>query len=76
MPHTPDDDLDTVDPAPPVYHAERALLGALLLEPRRLQDAAHLVPEAFSTAEHRALFTAIRSLPAPDPARHARRGRG
>ncbi|MFE0087641.1 DnaB-like helicase N-terminal domain-containing protein [Streptomyces sp. NPDC058991] len=75
MAHTPDhhqdDDLDTLPPPQPVYYAEQALLGALLLEPQRLGDVPGLGPDAFSTAAHAALFAAIRSLPAPDPVQHA-----
>ncbi|WP_274912515.1 DnaB-like helicase N-terminal domain-containing protein [Streptomyces sp. WZ-12] len=72
MPRTPtsdEDDLDT--PAPPVFFAEQALLGALLLEPHRLDEVPGIGPEAFSSAAHSAVFAAIRSLPAPDPAQHA-----
>ncbi|AIA06631.1 DnaB-like helicase N-terminal domain-containing protein [Streptomyces noursei] len=72
MPRTPasdEDDLDT--PTPPVFFAEQALLGALLLEPHRLGEVPGIGPEAFSTAAHSAVFAAIRSLPAPDPAQHA-----
>ncbi|WP_044378592.1 DnaB-like helicase N-terminal domain-containing protein [Streptomyces noursei] len=72
MPRTPasdEDDLDT--PTPPVFFAEQALLGALLLEPHRLGEVPGIGPEAFSTAAHSAVFAAIRSLPAPDPDLHA-----
>ncbi|MFF2189647.1 DnaB-like helicase N-terminal domain-containing protein [Streptomyces sp. NPDC058155] len=75
MPRTPDpieDDLDSLPPPPPVFHAEQALLGALLLEPHRVADLTGISFEAFSTAAHAALLTAIRSLPAPDPAQHAK----
>ncbi|MEV4997415.1 DnaB-like helicase N-terminal domain-containing protein [Streptomyces niveus] len=75
MPRTPDpieDDLDSLPPPPPVFHAEQALLGALLLEPHRVADLTGITVEAFSTAAHAALFTAIRSLPAPEPAEHAK----
>lgn len=74
MPPTPDpveDDLGSLPP-PPVFHVEQALLGALLLEPHRLTDLTGITAHAFSTAGHAALFTAIRSLPAPDPAQHAK----
>ncbi|MFC4612900.1 DnaB-like helicase N-terminal domain-containing protein [Streptomyces maoxianensis] len=74
MPRTPDpdeDDLDTIPPPQPVFYAEQALLGALLLEPQRRDDVSGLGPDAFSTAAHSALFAAIRSLPAPDPVQHA-----
>lgn len=74
MPHAPDsdeDDLDTVPPPQPAFYAERALLGALLLEPWRLNDVTGIDPDAFSTVAHAAVFAAIRSLPAPAPAQHA-----
>ncbi|MBT2511663.1 replicative DNA helicase [Streptomyces sp. ISL-98] len=75
MPHIPEpdeDDLDAIPPPHPVFHVEQALLGALLLEPQRLRDVTGIDPDAFSTAAHAALFAAIRSLPAPDPAEHAK----
>ncbi|MFD6994133.1 DnaB-like helicase N-terminal domain-containing protein [Streptomyces sp. NPDC059943] len=74
MPRTPDpeDDLDSLPPPPPVFHAEQALLGALLLEPHRAANLTGITAEAFSTAGHAALLTAIQSLPAPDPAQHAK----
>ncbi|MGW0137559.1 DnaB-like helicase N-terminal domain-containing protein [Streptomyces calvus] len=76
MPHTPDPDedngLDTTPPPQPVFYAEQALLGALLLEPWRLDDVTGISPDAFSTAAHAAVFAAIRSLPAPDPDQHAK----
>ncbi|MFF4822678.1 DnaB-like helicase N-terminal domain-containing protein [Streptomyces sp. NPDC001212] len=78
MPRTRDpdeDNLDTTPPPQPVFYAEQALLGALLLEPWRLDDVAGIGPEAFSSAAHAAVFAAIRSLPAPDPAQHARNTR-
>ncbi|MGC0386654.1 DnaB-like helicase N-terminal domain-containing protein [Streptomyces sp. SAI-129] len=75
MPHTSDpaeDDLDTVPAPQPVFHAEQALLGALLLDPHRLGDIIGIRAGSFSTAEHSALFTAISALPPPDPAEHAK----
>uniref|UniRef100_UPI003C7D3775 DnaB-like helicase N-terminal domain-containing protein n=1 Tax=unclassified Streptomyces TaxID=2593676 RepID=UPI003C7D3775 len=75
MPHTshPDeDDLDAIPRPHPVFHVEQALLGALLLEPQRLHEVTGIGPDAFSTAAHRALFAAIRSLPPPDPVEHAK----
>lgn len=65
---------DTVDPAPlqPVHYAEQALLGALLLQPHRLQELGELEPEQFAEAAHRALFTALRATPPPDAEQHAR----
>ncbi|NUK21950.1 DnaB-like helicase N-terminal domain-containing protein [Streptomyces lunaelactis] len=74
MPRTPDpdeDDLDTIPTPQPVFYAEQALLGALLLEPQRRDDVSGLGHDAFSTAAHSALFAAIRSLPAPDPVQHS-----
>ncbi|WP_043267048.1 DnaB-like helicase N-terminal domain-containing protein [Streptomyces sp. CT34] len=70
MPRTPDPDEDDLDALPPVHFAEQALLGALLLEPHRLDEVPPIDPDCFSTAAHSALFAAIRSLPAPDPAQH------
>ena len=73
MPHTTASDEDDLNPpTPPVYFAEQALLGALLLEPDRLDEVPGLTPEAFSTTAHGAVFAAIRCLPAPDPAQHVR----
>ncbi|MFI2204600.1 DnaB-like helicase N-terminal domain-containing protein [Streptomyces sp. NPDC020192] len=75
MPRTPDpdeDDLYTRPPHPPVYYAEQALLGALLLDPQLMAGVTGIAPEAFSTAVHSALFAAIRCRPAPDPAEHAK----
>ncbi|MBB5938629.1 DnaB-like helicase N-terminal domain-containing protein [Streptomyces zagrosensis] len=67
-----EDDLDTFAPPPPVFHVEQALLGALLLEPHRTGDVSGIAPDSFSTAAHAALFTAISTLPPPDPAQHAK----
>ncbi|WP_063757814.1 DnaB-like helicase N-terminal domain-containing protein [Streptomyces fulvoviolaceus] len=76
MPHTPepdeDDDLDRVPAPKPVHYAEQALLGALLLEPVRLADTEPLIAQHFDSHTHAALFTAIRTLPPPDPADHAK----
>lgn len=76
MPRTPDPDeddgLDTAPPPQPVFYAEQALLGSLLLEPWRLDDVTGISPDTFSTAVHAAVFAAIRSLPAPNPAQHAK----
>ncbi|GAA2657750.1 DnaB-like helicase N-terminal domain-containing protein [Streptomyces lunalinharesii] len=75
MPHTPEpheEGLDRLTMSRPVFYAEQALLGALLLEPQRLADLAGIEPDSFSTATHSALFAAIRILPAPDAAEHAR----
>ncbi|MFE1407814.1 DnaB-like helicase N-terminal domain-containing protein [Streptomyces sp. NPDC058770] len=76
MPRTPapdeDDYLDTVPSPRPVFHVEQALLGALLLDPHRLGDVTGIAAGSFSTAAHSALFAAISTLPAPDPAEHAK----
>ncbi|MEU3553378.1 DnaB-like helicase N-terminal domain-containing protein [Streptomyces fragilis] len=65
---------DTLDPASPqpVHYAEQALLGALLLEPHRLQMLGDMAPEQFADATHRALFAALRTVPLPDAEQHAR----
>ncbi|WP_406133661.1 DnaB-like helicase N-terminal domain-containing protein [Streptomyces anthocyanicus] len=75
MPHTPEpdeDDLDAIAPPQPVFHAEQALLGALLLDPHRLDDVSGIAADSFSTAAHAALYTALSTLPWPDPAEHAK----
>ncbi|PIM71299.1 replicative DNA helicase [Streptomyces sp. JV178] len=66
------DDLPDTHSPQPVHYAEQALLGALLLEPHRLTEAAGIEPDSFSNYAHGALFAAIRALPAPDPVQHAR----
>ncbi|MFJ8669722.1 DnaB-like helicase N-terminal domain-containing protein [Streptomyces sp. NPDC093600] len=75
MSHSPDPDEDGLDttPAPqPVFHVEQALLGALLLDPRRLGDVTGISADSFSTATHAALFAAINALPPPDPVEHTK----
>ncbi|MFJ6574069.1 DnaB-like helicase N-terminal domain-containing protein [Streptomyces sp. NPDC091292] len=75
MPHTPDpdeDDLDTIAPPQPVFHVEQALLGALLLDPHRVEDVTGIAADTFSTSAHTALYAAITTLPRPDPAAHAK----
>ncbi|MFE0254189.1 DnaB-like helicase N-terminal domain-containing protein [Streptomyces sp. NPDC059010] len=67
-----DDGLDRVPAPKPVHYAEQALLGALLLEPPRLSDTEQLSAEHFESHTHAALFTAIRTLPPPDPDDHAK----
>ncbi|MFF6783775.1 DnaB-like helicase N-terminal domain-containing protein [Streptomyces sp. NPDC012510] len=67
-----DDDLDRVRPPQPVHYAEQALLGALLLEPQRLADTGTLDADHFDNHNHASLFTAIRTLPPPDPDDHAK----
>ncbi|WP_413100256.1 DnaB-like helicase N-terminal domain-containing protein [Streptomyces sp. Inha503] len=71
-PHPDEDALYTLPPPQPVFYIEQALLGALLLQPQRLSDVTGISPDAFSSAAHAALFTAIRSMPTPDPAQHAK----
>ncbi|MFE6979284.1 DnaB-like helicase N-terminal domain-containing protein [Streptomyces sp. NPDC057682] len=75
MSHAPEpseDDVASIPPPPPVFHAEQALLGALLREPHRLDDVSGIAADSFSTSAHAALFTAISTLPRPDPAEHRR----
>ncbi|MGY4957904.1 DnaB-like helicase N-terminal domain-containing protein [Streptomyces nigrescens] len=76
MPHPTDpyegDDLDDLPPPQPVHYAEQALLGALLLEPHRLDTIGHLEPHHFGNHAHGTLFTALLSVPAPDPKQHAK----
>ncbi|MFF7643093.1 DnaB-like helicase N-terminal domain-containing protein [Streptomyces canus] len=76
MTHAPepdeDNDLDLAPAPRPVHYAEQALLGALLLEPARLADTEPLIAHHFDSHTHAALFTAIRTLPPPDPADHAK----
>ncbi|MFD8590812.1 DnaB-like helicase N-terminal domain-containing protein [Streptomyces sp. NPDC059637] len=71
---TAPDHHNAVDPLPlpPAHYAEQALLGALLLEPHRLQELGDMEPEQFANAAHRALFTALRATPPPDADEHAR----
>ncbi|MFW6724150.1 DnaB-like helicase N-terminal domain-containing protein [Streptomyces sp. MAR4 CNY-716] len=75
MAHSPEpdeDDLAPIAPPPPVFHAEQALLGALLFDPHRLDDVSGIAADSFSTAAHTALYAAITTLPRPDPAEHAK----
>ncbi|MFF3372120.1 DnaB-like helicase N-terminal domain-containing protein [Streptomyces sp. NPDC002680] len=76
MPHTPepdeDDDLDLAPAPRPVHYAEQALLGALLLDPTRVADIGQLTADHFESHTHAAVFTGIGTLPAPDPAAHAK----
>lgn len=66
-----DDEVLYDPPGPaPVDYAERALLGALLLEPALLADLEQLEADAFSNASHGALFSAMRRVPIPEPVRH------
>ncbi|AJT62546.1 hypothetical protein T261_0857 [Streptomyces lydicus] len=74
MPHPTspyeDDGLDDLPPPQPVHYAEQALLGAVLLAPRRLADIGALQAGYFSNHAHGALFAAMRSVPQPDPEQH------
>ncbi|MFF3249282.1 DnaB-like helicase N-terminal domain-containing protein [Streptomyces sp. NPDC002870] len=74
MPRTPesyeDVDLDDAPPLQPVHYAEQALLGALLLDPHRLETITTLEPGHFGNPAHGALFAAMRTGPAPDPELH------
>ncbi|MFI5804354.1 DnaB-like helicase N-terminal domain-containing protein [Streptomyces sp. NPDC051561] len=54
------------------HHAERALLGALFLDPVALDRADKLAPEHFAHHAHRALFAAIRRLTPPARELHCR----
>ncbi|MFJ4828846.1 DnaB-like helicase N-terminal domain-containing protein [Streptomyces sp. NPDC088747] len=75
MLHSPEpdeDDLDAIAPSHPVFHVEQALLGALLLDPHRLDDVNGIAADSFSTAAHAALYATISTLPRPDPAEHAK----
>ncbi|MEU8779946.1 DnaB-like helicase N-terminal domain-containing protein [Streptomyces sp. NPDC048606] len=73
QPNIPAADFDLLDvpPAPAVHHAEQALLGALLLEPRQLKALGSLHPADFASALHLAVFDAITSLTPPAPEVHA-----
>lgn len=76
MPHPADpyegDDLEDLPPPQPVHYAEQALLGALLLEPHRLDTIGRLDPDQFGNHAHGALFGAMRTAPAPNPKQHAK----
>ncbi|WP_159468749.1 DnaB-like helicase N-terminal domain-containing protein [Streptomyces caniferus] len=76
MPHPADpyegDDLDDLPPPQLVHYAEQALLGALLLEPHRLDTIGCLTPDHFGNHAHGALFAAMCTVPAPDPKQHAK----
>ncbi|MER7720714.1 DnaB-like helicase N-terminal domain-containing protein [Streptomyces flaveolus] len=75
MSHAPEpdeNDLGAVPPPQPVFHVEQALLGALLLDPHRLDDVSGIAADSFSTAAHAALYAAISTLPRPDPAEHTK----
>ncbi|MEV0577099.1 DnaB-like helicase N-terminal domain-containing protein [Streptomyces sp. NPDC050392] len=71
-PEPDEDDLDAIATPPPVFHVEQALLGALLLEPHRFRDVTGIAADSFSTAAHAALYSAISTLPPPDPDEHTK----
>ncbi|MFJ4828849.1 DnaB-like helicase N-terminal domain-containing protein [Streptomyces sp. NPDC088747] len=56
---------DTVRAPRAVFHAEQALLGALLFAPHHRAALANVTAGSFSTAEHTAVFAALTTLPAP-----------
>ncbi|MDT0438688.1 MULTISPECIES: DnaB-like helicase N-terminal domain-containing protein [Streptomyces] len=66
------DELNAVPPPQPVFHVEQALLGALLRDPRLLDEVSGIAADSFSTAAHAALYAAISTVPRPDPAEHAK----
>ncbi|KOT89751.1 replicative DNA helicase [Streptomyces rimosus subsp. rimosus] len=70
----PDEDAELADahPPAPVHYAEQALLGALLLEPARLDGLGPLAPEHFDAPAHSALYTAMHTAPVPDAEQHRR----
>ncbi|RSO13128.1 replicative DNA helicase, partial [Streptomyces sp. WAC 06725] len=53
-------------------YVEQALLGALLLEPARLDELGPLAPEHFDDPAYNALYTAMRTAPVPDAEQHRR----
>ncbi|MFJ5045444.1 DnaB-like helicase N-terminal domain-containing protein [Streptomyces anulatus] len=65
-----EDDLDDLPSPRAVHYAEQSLLGALLLDPHRLDDIRGLGAEQFSNHAHGALFKAMRMVPLPDPEDH------
>ncbi|MFI0743030.1 DnaB-like helicase N-terminal domain-containing protein [Streptomyces sp. NPDC021100] len=73
-PDLPHEEIDLEEPAPrpAVYYAEQALLGALVLEPNRLQTLTALTPDHFGDPAHSALFAAMRQVPAPVAEVHRR----
>ncbi|WP_282793126.1 DnaB-like helicase N-terminal domain-containing protein [Streptomyces sp. CC224B] len=64
------DDLDALPSPPPVHYAEQCLLGALLLDPHRLDEIGPLEPGHFSSHTYGELFRAMRSAPAPKAEQH------
>ncbi|MFI1885959.1 DnaB-like helicase N-terminal domain-containing protein [Streptomyces jumonjinensis] len=59
-------------PSPPVHYAEQALLGALLLNPARLDTLGPLEAVQFHNPAHAAVFAAMSTLPPPEAAVHAK----
>ncbi|RSO07053.1 replicative DNA helicase [Streptomyces sp. WAC 06783] len=55
-----------------MHYAEQALLGALLLEPARLDELGPLAPEHFGDPAHSALYTAMHTTPVPGAEQHRR----
>ena len=72
LPAPDEDQLDTIPSPQLLYYVEQSLLGALLTEPWRINDVPGIGPDSFAHRHHAALFAAIRSLPTPDPAQHAK----
>ncbi|MFG2996561.1 DnaB-like helicase N-terminal domain-containing protein [Streptomyces sp. NPDC048340] len=72
QPNSSEADFDLLDvpPAPAVHYAEQALLGALLLEPDRIQALGTLHPADFANAGHLAVFDAMTTLTPPPPEVH------
>ncbi|MEU3499926.1 DnaB-like helicase N-terminal domain-containing protein [Streptomyces hundungensis] len=62
--------LDGLAPPSAVHYVEQALLGALLLEPYRLDETGPLEPGHFSHPAHAELFRAMRTAPPPDIEQH------
>ncbi|MER6306633.1 hypothetical protein [Streptomyces sp. NPDC001657] len=55
-----------------MHYTEQALLGALSLEPHRLDTIGRPTPDHFDCRTHGAPFAAIRTVSAPDPKQHAK----
>ncbi|MFF8372667.1 hypothetical protein ACF05W_28050 [Streptomyces lydicus] len=75
MPHHADpyegDDLDDLPPPQPVHYAEQALLGALLLDPHRLDTIGRLTLIGLVEIPHPSLWVRtdlLAQLPHPPPA--------
>ncbi|MEU2565189.1 DnaB-like helicase N-terminal domain-containing protein [Streptomyces longispororuber] len=64
------DDLDAPPPPRPGHYAEQSLLGALLLDPHRLDEIGPLESGHFSNHTHGELFRAMRSAPVPKAEQH------